>query len=102
MPHIAPQRLAGAPHAGLHLVGDEQAAGFVDRVHGFAQKARRSGLHAVAGEDGVHHQRRRTQSVASQVRDRLAHRARQGRAGFTGRLAVSGAATVRTAGPSVT
>ena len=49
----APHVLAGAAEAGLHLVGDEQAASALDRLDRSLQEARRLGQDAVAGEKRI-------------------------------------------------
>ena len=74
----APQRIAGATQPGLHLVGDEDAAGVADRRHCLGQQARRVGIDAVAGEHGVDHQRGRSDALLCQIGDGLAHAVRKG------------------------
>ena len=67
----APHVLAGAAEAGLHLVGDEQAAGLVDRVHGAGfRKPFGPAKMPSLEKDRIDDQHGRLDAVALQVGDR--------------------------------
>ena len=73
----APHMFAGAAEAGLHLVGNEQAARPLDRLDRALQEARRLGQDAVAGEQRIDDQHGRLDAVALQVGDRRLDVARE-------------------------
>lgn len=89
VPLEAPERVAGAAEAGLHFVGNEEAAGLAHRVHRLGHEAGRVGEDAVAREHGIDHQRGRAHAVRLEVRDGLAHAIRERAAQFAGRSAVA-------------
>ena len=80
MTRKAPHGFSRARKAGLHLIGDEQAARIADRGHRSGEKAPVSGENAVARKDGVSDQGGRCDSAALQCLDRLAHIGREARA----------------------
>ncbi len=66
----SPEMLAGPTEAGLHLVGNEQAACPLDRIDRTPQEARWFREDAVAGEQRIDDQRGRLDAVTLQIGDR--------------------------------
>ncbi len=77
---------AGAAKAGLHLIGEEQAARGTDGGGGRGEEAGRIGKKAIGGKDRVHHQKRGADAVVPQVGNGGLHMGGEG----CGRITVAG------------